>query len=758
MRLLNSLVMAGVLLSSVSQVAMATEKTDNRSRKAAFGKVKDPVSFGQAERDTDALFSARPAIQRVRVPGDFFISRPVSDPIPASLLNKKIVLDLRADVPKLSDLQMLLDIQGIPVSIDWSSLETKVDEDSEVGTFTVASRYQKIANSVAGGSGVEENNNGNGNGNGNNSSYNNSGGNRSGGSGGNSNDADVTVVGASGKIGGKEDGAGGAGGDSKFMVKSDSRPSLNYGKSSKTNSDGSSSSTTNTPAIMDRIIPFRYFHGTVGELVRRLENGGNIAIWYDGGLVVGETRRYSVSVLQNVDVIQSVVNELNRLGAQNVVGSVGAGQVIYSAAPKTNQEIIAPYLRRLSGNLSEVTLQVALVTVAMSKKAERGFDWSTFNLAWGSAPNSNSGTGTNTGTGTGVGTGTGTSIAGSTGNGNYFTFSNNSFKVNAGGVFGNPLNIAGAIRFLNTFGDTSVAQNVELRTLSGAPVILRSGESIPYVSGVGNTNVSNNNNVSSNANTDRLGTGLTVNVDPRYDSSSGIVTMDVGLKLVDLVEFVQLSAGNQIGTLTQPRTREQGVNSIIRVPAGQTTIVGGIRRDLTSETKTSPFGLQFLGSKTRNHEVFWLFAVIRPVITVYETADQPLTPRSSLDTQVTVNPREPGSYGLSGVPGEAQMIGGDPAPSYYQPKQNSSTPANHFPAGVVVSAPPAPRDITVPGPATPLEVDPNIPAGAILRQPGTPSGKLPVLIDDTAVTGGQKAPEKKSVLRPMTAEEQKETR
>jgi hypothetical protein len=737
--------LAAVSLAALSVAGCAT--TDGGARLAT---VKDPVSFAQTERDYDASFSSRPAVQRVRVPGGLFVSRPAESPAPDSLLARRIEIDVRSDSPTLADLQTLLDVQGIPMTIDWRSLEEGSTGKSEVGSFTAASRYQGVANSVQGGTGIQQNggfgggfgggygggfNNGGINTGGLNGGYgggfNGGGFNNGGGYGGgfNGGGANVSVQGASagdGSSSGSSFDSGSQGTQGVKAIEQADRtqqsalrrlPGGGGGEGSSASSGG-----RQMPAFFDRPLPFRYFKGTVGEMMRRLENTGNIAVWYDGGLVVGDVRRYSVSVMQNKDIVQSIVNELIRLGAKDVMGSVGAGQVSYSAPPRTNGEIIEPYLRRLQGNLSEVTLQVALVTVSMTHSAEAGFDWSSLNFGYGS--NITSGTTDATGT-DGTATGTANKLA----NG-VFTLNNNAFNANLGDVLGTGkiVSVAGAIKFLSRLGNTSVAQNVEMHTVSGSPVILRSGESIPYVQNVGSTLTGGfGGGALGSSQTASIGTGLTLNVDPRYDSTSGIVTMDVGLKLVDLVEFVQLNAGAQLGTLTQPRTREQGINSILRLEAGQTAILGGIRRDLTSDNRTGPLDAFAIGSRNRSREVFWLFAIVRPIVTVYETADAPTPARSVLDTTTTVNPRSDGTYGATGRPGRTTAILGDPqvpadsgTPTYYR-QPGTTTPANRLPAGVVTAAPPAPRDVVVPNAATSIEIDANAPAGAVVRDPGSPS-------------------------------------
>jgi hypothetical protein len=727
----------------------ASSVADARDRKSStkFAQIVEPTSFAETERGYDGMFANRPAVQRVRVPGQFFVSRPRDAQIPQSLMDKRVEIDIRSETPRLSDLATLLEIQGVPLSIDWRSLSGVKDPDAKVGTFTAASRYQAITNSASSGNGNNNSNGGYGGlgstggsyGSGYGGAY---GGSTLGGSVGSGTNStpNITVVGSGGG-GGSSNGSGASGangvngstngglggngyqgnstqgGPDKIPQYQDAQGS-GYGVADDKSGGKAGDDSDRSPRFYDRALPFRYFKGTVGELVQRLQNSGDLAVWYDHGIVVGETRRYSVAIMQNIDVSQAVVNELIRLGARDVVGSIGAGEIFYAAHPRVNEELIEPYLRRVSNNLSEITLQVALVTVAMDKTSERGFDWSAFNLQLGN------------------GTGNSTDAQPQGGNG---SFSSSAFKAVFNAGFKNPLSIAGAIRFLSRVGDTSVTQNVELRTLSGAPVALRSGDNIPYVANVGTTVTGGlSSSALGSTQSATLGTGITLNVDPRYDASTGIVTMDVGVKLVDLVEFVQLNAGNQIGTLSQPHTREQGLNSIIRVPAGQTTIVGGIRRDQASDSRTSPFGLWGLGSRNRERQVFWLFTIVRPVVTVYETGDVPMVPKSVLDTTVTVNPSDerpvwPGQqYRVDqqviqpqqGAAQVRQVPGGYvPQGQAYQPNYAPSTPPNRQPGAVVISQPPAPRNVVVAAPSSPPEVTSGLvaPANTVVRVPVSPT-------------------------------------
>src|SRR3546814_12446543 len=95
-----------------------------------------------------------------------------------------------------------------------------------------------------------------------------------------------------------------------------------------------------------------------------------------------------------------------------------------------------------------------------------------------------------------------------------------------------PLDITGAIKFLSQYGNTAVDQNVELRTLAGTSVNWRSGETIPYVSGVSATTSGLGgighgghglNGAIGSAQTEKLEHGLTLHLAPNFEANGGLV-------------------------------------------------------------------------------------------------------------------------------------------------------------------------------------------------------------------------------------------
>lgn len=397
--------------------------------------------------------------------------------------------------------------------------------------------------------------------------------------------------------------------------------------------------------ILKRKLPFLAFQGTVGEMMAALRTGLGIVTWYENGLIyISNQERYAITLPQNKDILESVKDEIKNLGADNIVVSLRGGKIIYTASPTTQDQVIGPFLERMSRNLAVVNLQVAVVSLALNDKSDTGFDWNKFQIALNSTPkgiddltrsreentgsrNSGSGSGEN-GNGSGETRGEAGDLVG-----HAIGLTNAGLslsKTNLGQVFGTygAVTVAGAVNFLSNFGSTNITQNVSLKTLSGSVVKLQSGQEVPYVKGVSNTN--NGDNSIGSTDTETVETGLTIEMTPHYDSDAEVVTVDVDVKLDAILEFVELKAGNQIGTLTQPLVQKQNMNDIVRVQAGRTVVIGGLQYDSDEKKGTEPAFMRkrlqdtgrsdkTLGSRSQNVTRNALFIILRPTLTVYET-------------------------------------------------------------------------------------------------------------------------------------------
>lgn len=597
---------------------------------------------------------SRPAIRRVRLSGDFFALRPLGGAMPDEIANARVRLDFGGQQPTFDDLTMLLEDRGLSVILGW--------DDGSFGTQGgFAPQATPNAAPTLRGSAFGSNDGGSGNGGFglNNGSRNDSNGGAFG-----SRQNNSSQLGSSfgqGQTNGADGVFQGGTNGQQGNTQNVQQQGAAAGGGQTFNQRGGQAVTQ----LRARPLPFRRFEGTLGGLFRQLQRSMGITVWWNDGIYVSPVGRYSVMLPQNKDLMSQVVQELQAKGASNVVASIQSGTISFVAPGALADEVIRPYLIRLGRNASEITMQVALVSVVMNEDTARGFDWSQFSLNFGdpgsTATGGVGGVGTGGGLGTiggggnvGGGTGTGTGTDGTSGSSlpptSLFSIANDASRLfqKSVNIFGSsrPLDITGAIKFLSTYGTTAVDQNVELRTLAGTAVNWRSGETVPYVSGVSATTSGLGGGLGGgvggglggglggavgSAQTEKLETGLALSLAPTYEAAGGLVTVSFKLELTELIEFVQLNAGNQLGSFTQPRTREQKLDDIVRIPVGETVVLGGLRRQLSTDNRTGPFSAYSIGSRARKNEVQTTFVLLRPSVTVYENPglDQPLPSKTN---------------------------------------------------------------------------------------------------------------------------------
>jgi len=374
-------------------------------------------------------------------------------------------------------------------------------------------------------------------------------------------------------------------------------------------------------AALDSRLPFSSYQGSLADLLDILRRANAIISQQRGDFIyLGTLARYSVDLPQDNGIMETISGEITALGGEDVVQSVTSGQLIYKAQPDVHDSLIGPFLDRVSNNLAMVTMQVAVVSLALNDSTSQGFDWNAFRLGV-----------TTVNQATGGGDGGGDVEVANTGGvpslGSVIDATANAFSIGRtaeGTFFGKAatFTIGSALNFLSTFGDTEITQNVELRTVSGQEVVLRSGQEVPYVSGV--TNTVDEGTSTGSVQTETIQTGLTLTMRPFFDSATGLVTLNLNLEQRQILQFVELSAGDGVGTITQPLTQDQNLTDLIRTPVGQTIVVGGIQNESVSSTMTQPSFMrntdagEMLGSENRNVSRNAFFIVARPTVTVFE--------------------------------------------------------------------------------------------------------------------------------------------
>jgi len=383
---------------------------------------------------------------------------------------------------------------------------------------------------------------------------------------------------------------------------------------------------TDGAAMLRQTLPIRAFTGSFVDLAGVLETGmGVVAWWQNGTLFLSNRDRFAFTVPQNQAVIDSVMTDLKTLGATDLTQSLRGGQVVFSASPTVYREVIQPYIDRLHRNMAMVRIQLAVVSLSLTDQSASGFDWNALAVQFNRLQSGTTTTGTTTVTGAPTAAQPPISV----------NIATPSTLLGVSGVF----NVAGAISFLSRFGNTDTRQNVEVHTLSGAEVTLRSGQTIPYVTGVGVTAVGGlgtaaaatgpaalaSPGVVGSAQTGTVQTGLTIKLTPHFDADTEIVTIDLNLLLNNLIEFRDLNAGNQVGILTQPVTQEQALNDIVRVVAGNTVVLGGLQTDSRGFSGNQPTVTRGvidkgIGKQAQDISKDALFLILRPTVTIFRPA------------------------------------------------------------------------------------------------------------------------------------------
>lgn len=360
----------------------------------------------------------------------------------------------------------------------------------------------------------------------------------------------------------------------------------------------------------------RKFQGTLEEYLVLLSELYDISFDYKGNQIV-VMQKYSDYIINlpqfpegdDATITDDILDTIESLGAQNVKHSLISGMVNYKATPFAQKKIYN-YLRKMTKSVSVISLQTAIVTVKLDKENSKGFDWSKMQVNMAkNIPGilENPTTMISEGVFDALGSNLSDMEAGAQIGRDSFAFS----------VAKSDFSFQSVINFLNTYGKTETNQSVLMRTLSGKKVVLQSGEEVPYVSDVNSSAIGYN--VSSGVETETVQTGINLEILPYFDNDNEIVTASVKLTIDSILGFIDLSAGNQIGSLTQPNVQNQEFESVIRLGAGDTTVIGGIMFDSIEDKRT---GNAYLGdsnvsAKNIKIEKSAVFILLRPTVKVF---------------------------------------------------------------------------------------------------------------------------------------------
>lgn len=379
------------------------------------------------------------------------------------------------------------------------------------------------------------------------------------------------------------------------------------------------------------------FKGNLGGLLSAVTRATDTwFVWHEGTLVVSKDEKIGVSVPQEADFADALTKGLTSLGVTSSAVSWEAGMATMSLTPSQFTKV-RTFLERFTSNSAVVTMQMAVVNVTLKQDVKQGIDWDKLSIsaipkgtradlaAWSNNNGGSSGgVVSNPGTGT---TGTGTGTTGTTGTAVVQAAATAGATVLAGTLSGGKLSAAlftdrfsfeGLFGFLETYGTAETKQNVMLKTVTGSKVEFKSLTQIPYVSEVAVTTASSSTNGSNlgSSQTAKADDGITVEMTPAYDAAANSVTIDFKLSIKAVLGFNELSAGNQLGTLSQPTTAERSFTDKLRVRPGQTVVVGGMTYDSVSDNRGAPLYLQKSQFESQALKVDrqTTFIVLRPTV------------------------------------------------------------------------------------------------------------------------------------------------
>lgn len=344
------------------------------------------------------------------------------------------------------------------------------------------------------------------------------------------------------------------------------------------------------------------YTGDLGGFLDLISSATDLSFsWSNGTIIIDDKKDYIVRIAQQKDLTEIIGTSLDSLGAESVFVSKEAGTISYSASTRT-QKKIANYLNRISVNTALIQIQLAVISVKLKDGRKTGFDWSSLSLdvgeleLKGGSENNSSDLG---------------SLLKINGSGAGLTFKSSS------------MSLVSALNMLSNYGESRATQNLTLQTLSGVPVSLSSGDKIPYIKDLPTVNVGEVIS-KSNVETEVLETGFNVEVEALYEEKESLVTISMNLELTSLIGMVDLNAGNEVGIITQPQTQNQTLNSIVKLEAGETTLLGGLIIESYSDNRNTLAMLENLpmGSQSIDNNQTAVFIMLRPTVTVFGNGNE----------------------------------------------------------------------------------------------------------------------------------------
>jgi hypothetical protein len=358
-------------------------------------------------------------------------------------------------------------------------------------------------------------------------------------------------------------------------------------------------------SFSDRLVTLVNLNGPLPKVVQRICSAAKIfCISRDGNLELKDRENFIVELppiergrTTGAAAANTIVDAVSQLAGSKAQEDEAGGNLLYTTDVE-GQERVSKYLEQLRNGRPLVVLQMYIWEVSLDGESAAGINWKNlttnqFGGNFSKILNLNSTD----------------AISAVTGG------------VSMGAVLSGKISAQVIANFLNTQGVVQTLSNPQLTFVSGSSAEFRVGGTRTYVSSVGqltsNTvsgSTSSSNGVGTNTvATDKIETGLKINVNGSYES--GVIFSTLTLAITDLIKIDSVSTGST--TLQLPETTNRNFSTVLRVRPGDNIVLAGMtssRDDLSRDRLNVPLldRLPLKGDdKLQNRE---LVVLLKPAI------------------------------------------------------------------------------------------------------------------------------------------------
>ncbi len=360
----------------------------------------------------------------------------------------------------------------------------------------------------------------------------------------------------------------------------------------------------------DRLVTLVNLSGPLPKVVQRICSAAKIfCISRDGNLELKERESFIVELppiergRATTAAANTIAAAVSQLAGSKAEEDEAGGNLLYTTNVE-GQERVSKYLEQLRNGRPLVVLQMYIWEVSLEGEAAAGINWKdlTTNKFGGEFSkirlNSDDAI---------------SAVAGG---------------VSMGAVLSGKVSAQLIAKFLNTQGVVQTLSNPQLTFVSGSSAEFRVGGTRTYVSSVGqltsNTvagSGSSSNGVGTNTvATDKIETGLRINVNGSYES--GVIFSTLTVAITDLIKIDSISTGTT--TLQLPETTNRNFSTVLRVRPGDNVVLAGMtssRDDLSRDRLNMPLvnRLPLRGDdKLQNRE---LVVLLKPAVVFFADGD-----------------------------------------------------------------------------------------------------------------------------------------